>query len=78
MVGRSESTYTISASTSSNLPKLVDGVPSAGAVAYQEWAYYSFSNIYGTTRDIHVNLVTATGNADLYVTLGTTFPACSA
>lgn len=70
VVGRAESTYTISASTSSNLPKLVDGLPTTGAVAYLEWVYYSFNNVYGSTRDLHVNLVTATGNADLYVTLG--------
>ena len=70
MVGRQESTYTIAASTTSNLPKLVDGVPTAGSIAQGEWTYYSFQNTYGSSRDLHVGLTSATGNADLYVTLG--------
>ena len=73
VVGLSESTYTISATTSSNLPKLVDGVPSAGYVGAFEWVYYAFNNAYGGNRDVHVSLASTVGNADLYITLGEEF-----
>ncbi len=53
-----------------NLPRLIDGVPSAGSVALDEWRYYTFHNAYGSSRDLHVTLTSGTGNADLYVMLG--------
>jgi len=76
VIGNIESTYTISATTSSNMPRLVDGVPSAGYVGLSEWVFYTFHNSHGVGRDLHVNLVSATGNADLYITLGTRKRAC--
>lgn len=70
VVGRRESSYTITASFTTGLPKLVDGVPTAGSVEVYAWAYYTFHNVYGGARDLHVALTSGTGNADLYVTLG--------
>ena len=70
VIGNLESTYTISVTTSNNMPRLIDGVPSRGYAQLNKWTYYSFRNAYGSGRDLHVNLVSATGNADLYITLG--------
>lgn len=52
------------------MPRLVDGVPTTGAVAAHGWVYYTFHNMFGNRRDLHVSLVSGTGNADLYATLG--------
>lgn len=71
MVGRRESSYTITVSLTGGMPRLVDGVPIAGAVEAHGWAYYTFHNMFGNKRDLHVSLVSGTGNADLYATLGT-------
>jgi hypothetical protein len=60
------------------MPRLIDGVPSSGAVALHGWVYYTFHNMFGTKRDMHVTLTSATGNADLYVTLGTSAKAACA
>jgi hypothetical protein len=76
VVGRREASYTISASLTSSMPRLIDGVPSSGAVALHGWVYYTFHNTFGTKRDLHVTLTSATGNADLYVTLGTSRRLC--
>ena len=70
VIGASESTYTISATTSSNMPRLIDGVPATGYVMQSEWKFYTFHNSYGSARDFHLTLISATGNADLYITLG--------
>eukprot|EP00598_Pedospumella_elongata_P002386 CAMPEP_0184975878 /NCGR_PEP_ID=MMETSP1098-20130426/6959_1 /TAXON_ID=89044 /ORGANISM="Spumella elongata, Strain CCAP 955/1" /LENGTH=2755 /DNA_ID=CAMNT_0027498653 /DNA_START=79 /DNA_END=8346 /DNA_ORIENTATION=+ len=74
VIGNLESTYTISVTTSNNMPRLIDGVPSRGYAQLNKWTYYSFHNAYGSGRDLHVNLVSATGNADLYITLDGTIP----
>lgn len=70
VIGSSESTYTISASTSASMSRLIDGVPSSGVVNVAQWTYYSFHNAYGENRDIRVMLTSTTGNADIYATLG--------
>jgi hypothetical protein len=59
--GNTEATYSISASSSSTLPKLGDGLPSAGSVGLSEWTYYTFHNAYGSGRDLHIDLTSATG-----------------
>lgn len=75
VLGALESTFTILVSTSSNIPKLNDGIPSIGYINAYDWVYYSFHNIYAVSRDIHISLVSQTGNADVYVTLDGSMPS---
>lgn len=70
VVGSTEATYTILASRTSTLPKLVDGVPSTDGVSQGQWSYFTFHNTYGDRRDLTITLATTTGEAGLYATLG--------
>lgn len=72
--GAYESTYSITVTTASTLPQLVDGRPLSDFVTMFGWNQYSFFDSYGSSRDIKIQLTSLTGDADLYVTLDGTTP----
>ena len=74
VVGTSASTYTITASLLSTISHLSDGQPYGGTVNPLAYSYYVFSNVYGTSRDLKIQISVATGSVDFYVTLDGTKP----
>ncbi len=69
--GASESTYTITASEETTYFTLQDGLPMTGSVAQASWNYYTFLNSFGSARDFRAVLSSITGNADMFITIGT-------
>ena len=74
--GATESSFTISASLSSTIPTLSDGVPASGSVEQSQWIYYMFHDVYQDSRDFQIEL-SSIGDADLYVTLDGSIPSRS-
>jgi hypothetical protein len=75
VVGTKESTYSITASTYSTVPHLIDGVPMSGKVSKLQWTYYTFYDFYGDSRDLKIQLTPSIGNPDVYVTLDGSEPS---
>ena len=68
--GNTEATYSISVALEDTMQQLVDGQPISGSVRTMNWAYYSFYLMSSAPRDFQVNLLSITGNADMYITMG--------
>lgn len=73
VTGLTESTYTLVASIMATVTSLQDGLTQSGQVGLGGWVYYAFTPGSASNRDYKINLVSTSGNADLYVTLGECF-----
>jgi hypothetical protein len=75
VVGVAETTYRLTATTTTNVPVLIDGMPINDRVGTLQWNYYNYFDVYGSSRDIKITLTTTSGDADLFVTLDGSTPS---
>lgn len=75
--GSSEAMYTLTVSLESNIPRLLDGIPSVGHVDIWYWSYFTFTDPFGTAKDIYISVTSLSGNSDLYISLNGVIPTKS-